>query len=47
MVEFARRLRGFGFFYREIAQELEHKFGRPVPWITVRDWCAHYYRMSK
>lgn len=45
MVECARKLRGFGFTYREISDELQHKYGRPVPWITVRDWVCFFYRM--
>lgn len=46
MVTYARKLRGFGFFYREIAEEILNKFKVKVPWITVRDWTNAYYRMS-
>lgn len=47
MVEYARKLRKYGYFYKEIAEEIQHKFKRAVPWITVRDWVCNYYRMSK
>lgn len=47
MVEYARKLRGFGFFYREIADEIRSKFRVTVPWITIRDWTNLYYRCSK
>ncbi|NKF21560.1 hypothetical protein [Solimonas marina] len=47
MVEYARKLRGFEFTYKEISAELQHKFKRPVPWITVRDWVNSYYRMRR
>lgn len=46
MVEYARRLRGYGFSYREIADECQHKFGFPVPWRTVADWVQYATRMS-
>lgn len=46
MVEYARKLRGFGFFYREIVDEIRSKFRVTVPWITVRDWTLNFYRMS-
>ena len=45
MVEYARKLRRYGFLYREISEELEHKFKRPVPWLTVRDWTVNACRM--
>lgn len=46
VVEYARRLRGFGFWYREISEEIEAKHGIQVPWISVRDWCVHWVRMA-
>lgn len=46
MVEYARKLRSWGFFYREISEELEHRFGRRVPWLTVRDWVQYVIRVS-
>jgi hypothetical protein len=33
--------------YTEIANALNAKHGTRVHWITVRDWCGHYYRVSR
>lgn len=47
IVLYARKLRGFGFEYHEISQEIGHKFKAKVPWITVRDWVNFFYRVSE
>ncbi|MES2488536.1 MAG: hypothetical protein V4607_02005 [Pseudomonadota bacterium] len=45
MIEDARKMRGNGYFYKEIAAALEKEYGIKVPWITVRDWVNYYYRV--
>jgi hypothetical protein len=45
MVAYARRLRGFGFMYREIADECEHRFGVRPPLFTVRSWTDQHSRV--
>lgn len=46
IIEYARKLRGWEFTYREIVVELEHKFHQSVPLFTVRDWTQHWTRVS-
>ena len=46
LIEYARKLRGYGFAYREISEELAFKFRQKVPLFTVRDWVQHWTRVS-
>lgn len=47
MVEEARRLRQVKkWTYRDISEFLNQKHGTKVAWISVRDWCSAYYRVT-
>jgi hypothetical protein len=55
MVNDARLMRQNGYEYKEIAQALSQLYRKQlrligvdiIPWITVRDWTQHYYRVLK
>jgi transposase len=43
----ARKMRKYGWTYKEIAEAINDHWKVNVAWITIRDWTLHWYRMSR